>query len=122
VIGTTGQLILASETPTDVEAILGGFDVRVAASRTALKALNTATISVAYFDGSFWERVNTVAWSTYITADTQEGMFAISTSNAAFAWRRRHDNMVMSRWFQTVGDGVTDDLVPLTAWLNMATL
>ncbi|MBB3288751.1 MULTISPECIES: NosD domain-containing protein [unclassified Rhizobium] len=118
--GTAGLTILGHSVAADTRDFL---DVPpYVASRTALKALDTSKDGLAIFDGSVWERVNTVAYSALITADTQEGLFALSTFNTSFAWRRRYNGPIRTSWFQTAGDGVTDDRIPLTGWLTMAGL
>lgn len=92
----------------------------LAATRTVLKALDTASTSVALLteagrSGVFIWRVGD--YSTEVTADTLEGIYvkADDTAASSGAWVRDHGNIADVRWFGAAGDanfatgGGTDD-------------
>jgi len=91
----------------------GGSGVETPADRTELKALATASTTLAYFDGSLWGFV-AGDYSTQIAADVQEGIYvkADDTAAASGAWIRRagyHVAGADAHWFQLSADGATSD-------------
>lgn len=85
-----------------------------ALTRTALKGLNTATITSAFLresgrEGQFVWRAGD--YSAQITADTAEGMFikANAIASTAGAWVRLYDGDVQATWFGAKADDATDN-------------
>lgn len=78
------------------------------ASVALLEALDTATNTVAYLSASgregLFKRVTTVSYSSWITADTEQGVFVLSTVNASYAWMRADVSRLDIRWFGAVAD------------------
>ncbi|MEX3009013.1 hypothetical protein [Hoeflea sp. TYP-13] len=83
------------------------------ATRSAMKALNTAKDTVAILtesgrEGMFiWIAAD---YSTQIAADTQEGVYlkADTVASSAGAWVRVYVGAVDIRWFGAIGDNTTD--------------
>ena len=120
-IGTAGEY--------DVGSFVGaGQAPAIVADRTALKALATSTYKVAYLDeagrqGTFLFLFGN--YSTYVTADTQEGVFikADDTATTTGAWVRIYANALQVDWFGAAGDnGVTDDTAAITCAAAVAAL
>nr|WP_246790703.1 glycoside hydrolase family 55 protein [Rhizobium leucaenae] len=98
-----------------------------ALTRTALKALNTSTITAAYLreagrEGQFLWR--TGDYSAQIAADTAEGIYIKANAIAATAgaWVRNTGISieVNVRWFGAVGDGVTADTAAFQVAANLS--
>ncbi|WP_202033027.1 hyaluronate lyase N-terminal domain-containing protein [Rhizobium rhizogenes] len=96
----------------------------IAATRAALKALDTTKITTAYLresgrEGQFlWQ---TGDFSSQIAADTQEGLYVKATAVAATsgAWVRVYQGDISVKWFGAVGDGVAADSVAVQAAVDM---
>jgi len=92
--------------------------VATVGTRTALKALDTTSVTSAYLmetgrEGRFvWRTGN---FASRVAADTQEGIYikADAIATTLGAWVRSRDNldMVMS-WFGARGDGLSDNKAP----------
>lgn len=97
--GTIGELIVNAEDADDVRDLIKA--QTYVDSIADLKGLDPAKDKVAYLRDEGrqgeWRLVNTVEVSTWASADTLNGYFAISSVNAAYTWMRtgprRHDIM-----------------------------
>lgn len=91
-----------------------------AATRTALKALDTTKESVAFLSESgregwfVWKAGN---YTSHHAVDTQEGVYVKATAIASSAgsWVRVFDHEIMPEWFGAVGDYSADDYTALNA-------
>ncbi|MDX0227190.1 glycosyl hydrolase family 28-related protein [Sinorhizobium meliloti] len=100
---------------------------QTAATRTALKALDTTKYSLVFLaeagrEGAF--KWTTGDFSTHIAADTQEGVYlkADAVASSTGAWVRRPGSVANSlniKWFGALGDGSADDTA---AFLGMVSL
>ncbi|QPB18742.1 hypothetical protein [Rhizobium sp. 007] len=109
------------------EAAAVSVNIKNVATRTALKALNTAVTTLVFLgesgrDGLFsWKSGD---YSVEIAADTQEGLYikADAIPVTSGAWVRQSGwsvRGVIPEWFGAVGDGVADDTVALEAVVNI---
>ena len=100
--------------------------IHIVATRTVLKALDTAAITVCYLteagrEGLFFWRVGT--FTTEIATDTQEGIFlkADAIASSAGAWvRDDYLDGVRVTWFGAVADGATNNYAALSGALAVA--
>lgn len=98
--------------------------VAVVATRTAMKELDTAIVSIALLteDGrSGMFRWSSGDYSTQIAADTMEGIYVKATAVAATSgsWVRIYSGAPSVKWFGAVGDGVAADLPSLQACTDL---
>ncbi|WP_162109139.1 hypothetical protein [Sinorhizobium sp. CCBAU 05631] len=105
---------------TAAEAAAASVNIKNVATRTALKALNTAVTTLAFLGEA--GRGGLFKWtpgdfSAQITADTQEGIYAKAdaVASTAGAWVRQYDGPVNVQWYGAVGDGTTDDTAAFIA-------
>ncbi|MDW9711873.1 hypothetical protein GOB44_18575 [Sinorhizobium meliloti] len=110
--GDAGKSILALSLSADVRNFLD--TAPYVATRTALKALNTAKDLVAILMESGREGVfhwKAGDYSAHIAADTREGVYVKADGIAATAgaWVRQFSGPASVKWSGTVGDGVADD-------------
>jgi len=108
----------------NVSASRLGNATAIAATRSALKALDTTKIKAANLQES--GREGLFLWvigdfSAKITADTQEGIFikASAIASTAGAWVRVYQGDISVKWFGAVGDGTTADNVAIQAAVDM---
>lgn len=99
------------------------------ATRTALKALNPASVSVVVLtesgrEGTFiWTAANL---SSQVTADSQEGVYIASDNDptgATGAWVREGEwetEGLDAHWFGAVGDGSTNDSTAINGAISLA--
>lgn len=93
------------------EAAAASISFVTVASRTALKAVNTAAYQEALFDGDQWHFV-AGDYSAEVAADTQEGVYikADDTASASGAWvRQLFLGLVSPEMFQAAGDETAAD-------------
>lgn len=95
-----------------------------AATRTALKALDTTNDILAYLKEDGREGIfewTSGDFSTLITADTLEGVYikADAIASTAGAWVRQYDGGVFVEWFGAVLDGVTDCTAAINAAITL---
>ncbi|MGN6102991.1 MAG: glycosyl hydrolase family 28-related protein, partial [Devosia sp.] len=120
--GTSGQFLKtqgAAANPTWATP-LGAVAVT---SRTALKALDTGTVTTAILteagrEGTFVFRSGD--YSSQIAADTQEGIYikADAVAPTSGAWVRAYNGEVDAEWFGATGDGTTDDATAMQAAID----
>src|SRR5690606_24954100 len=98
-----------------------------AVNRTALKALDTSEITVAYLtepgrEGMF--RWRTGDYSTQVSADTLEGVYieADDVASSSGAWERVFEGGVQVKWFGIEGDGTTDQSAALAVADSVAAM
>lgn len=89
------------------------------ATRAAMRALDTAKDTVAYFDGNNWDWT-LGDYSTHVTADTIGGYYikANAIASTVGAWKRRA-NFLSPKHFGAIGDDSTDDTTAVAAWFVM---
>lgn len=105
-VGATGLAVLEAETPDDVRELLK--TAVFVATRTELKALDTAKDTAAYLTEAGREGVfiwRTGNYSSAVTSDTQEGIYIKADDVAASsgAWVREFDGAVHVDWFRGSG-------------------
>lgn len=107
---------------SNIEVITLGLEtiqlsITAIASRAALKSANTSQI--VFFDGSIWKYDSSILNAVYVL-DTQEGILVSPTGSGSGAWVRQYNGDVdpNARWFQAVGDGVTDDATAIRGGVN----
>ena len=121
-VSTTASASAAAASAAEAAAYLNGTAALTGTlprvSRTALKALDTDTITTAWVtesgrEGMFHFRSGN--YSTQIAADTCEGIYikATAVASSSGAWVRAYDGAVMVSWFGATGDGSTDDTTAL---------
>lgn len=98
----------------------GGSSANIVATRTALKALDTTTITCATLTESGREGLFVFKSGDYaarITSDTTEGLFVKANAIASNvgAWVRVYEGLANVKWFGATGNGTTDDLAALQA-------
>lgn len=105
---------------TAADALLKVDGVKHVTSRTALKALATATYTTVILresgrEGTFVFKAGDYA--TLITDDAQEGIYikATDTASSAGAWVREFSGPAQIEWFGAVADGATDNETALEA-------
>lgn len=99
-------------------------DVIEVATRTALKALDTTTDTVAILteagrEGTFiWKAGN---YSTQVAADTLEGIYvkATAVASSAGAWVRSYSGAANVMWWGATGDNTTDDSAAINAAIQL---
>ncbi len=110
----------------DVDSFVGaGQAPAVVSTRTALKALATATYKIASLNeggrsGTFVFLSGN--YSTYVTADTSEGIFikANDTASSSGAWVRIYAERIMANWFGATADsGSTDNSTAFQAAIDL---
>ncbi|WP_202948134.1 hypothetical protein [Sinorhizobium fredii] len=111
---SSAVLAAAEAAKAAAEAAAVSVNIKNVATRTALKALNTAVTTLAFLGeggrkGLF--KWTTGDFSSQITADTQEGIYikADAIASTVGAWVRQFDGRVFPEWFGAVGDGTTSD-------------
>ncbi|NRP70618.1 hypothetical protein ILFOPFJJ_01499 [Ensifer psoraleae] len=110
---------------TAAEAAAAGVNFKNVASRSALKALNTAVTTLAFLGEPAREGVfkwTTGDFSSQITADTSEGVYikADAIASTVGAWVRQFDGRVFPEWFGALGDGTTSDQTAAAATVASA--
>lgn len=117
----------AAASAADAAAAAASVSLKVVATRTALKALNTVSTTFAMLSES--RRVGVFKWttgdfSTQIALDTLEGVYikANAVAATAGAWVRQDITFVSPRWFGAVADDLTNDEPPVQASVDIATL
>lgn len=71
--------------------------------------------------GTFY--ADTSDLSTEVAADTQSGIYVAPSSDltgASGAWVREYSDSLNVKWFGAIGDGVTDDITPISAAVSVA--
>ncbi|MQB43393.1 hypothetical protein DXT94_15825 [Rhizobium sp. ICMP 5592] len=96
----------------------------IAATRTALKAIDTTKVTAAFLRES--GREGQFLWlagdfSARIAADTQEGIYVKANAVAATAgaWARVYHGDINVKWFGAVGDGAAADNVAIQAAVDL---
>ncbi|PDT55027.1 MULTISPECIES: hypothetical protein [Sinorhizobium] len=110
----SAAIVAAAEAARDAaQAAAASVNIKNVATRSALKALNTAVTTLAFLGET--GRYGTFAWragdySTHIAADTQEAVYikADAISASAGAWVRQHDGWLRPEWFGAVGNNSAD--------------
>lgn len=97
-----------------------------AASRTALKALDTTKFTTAFLYENYRSGVfvfRSGNYSTQITADTQEGIYikADAIASTAGAWVRQYSGPANIDWFGAIPDDSTDSSTAVNAALALCT-
>lgn len=122
---TLGEILVGTTDLTFEQSSIGYSDLAeistVVETRTALKALDTTTETVAFLkefgrEGVFIWRAGD--YSTLIAADTLEGLYVKATAIASSAgsWvRQREDFGVNVKWFGAVCDNSTDDAAAINS-------
>lgn len=116
-----------SGSPTDwsnPSYVTGDSGTTVVATRTAMKALNTVSVDVAYLTESGREGIfvwRTGDYSTQITADTQEGIYikADAIAATAGAWVRVYEGARNVKWFGALGDGTGNDATAIQKAIDL---
>ncbi|MDX1045474.1 hypothetical protein GOL40_19435 [Sinorhizobium medicae] len=130
-VSDQASAVLVAQAEAAAAAALAAVPNQFPATRTALKAINTATHTSAYLreagrEGQFIWRSGD--YSAQVTADTAEGIYIKADAVAATsgAWVRQGGWQIGGadvRWFGAVIDGVTDDAPAINAALSlMATI
>jgi hypothetical protein len=117
--GTNTKILTSAERTKISDA------VQRVSTRTALKALDTASITVANLtesgrEGTFVFRSGDYA--SLVTADTQEGVYiaADGVATSSGAWVRAGVGMLNVRWFGAVNDNSADAYDAFNGAINLA--
>lgn len=104
-------------TLTQVQVLLGGGSY---VARTSMAAISSPAVgTVVQLGESGREGLFVVDlasnWTAAITADTLQGIFVISTTDATKVYRRVFTGPMNVKWFGALGNGVTDDRAAIAA-------